>query len=134
MKERFAQTVWQPADASEIGVSTKLFADAEGNALRVTVAGSDLDLQPQDALRVGKVDIFLVQRDAETLHAKVSGMTVGLRLKAATYQRAMKEGLTFDERLDAKQMNGSLRVIVVDVSSGRMGSVTVPPAALEAKR
>jgi VWFA-related protein len=134
LKDRFAQTVWQPVDASEISVSTKLVADASGSALRVTVAGSDLDLAQQNAVWAGKLDIFLVERDQEALRAKVTGLTVGLRLKPVTYQRAMKEGLTFDERLDAKQMNGSLRVIVIDVNSGRIGSVTVPTAALVAQR
>jgi len=131
LKERFAQTVWQPADASEIAVSTKLVSDAEGNALRVTVAGSDLSLQQQNSVWAGKLDIFVVQRDPEALHAKVSGMTVGLHLKSATYEHAIKDGLTFDQRLDAKRLNGSLRVVVVDVNTGRIGSVTVPSAALE---
>lgn len=130
LKERFAQAVWQPVDTSEIAVSTKLVADAEGDALRVTVAGSDLSLQQQNSVWAGKVDIFLVQRDAEALHAKVSGLTVGLRLKSATYEHAIKDGLTFDERVDPKHMIGSLRVVVVDVNSGRIGSVTVPSAAL----
>jgi hypothetical protein len=134
MKERFAQTVWQPTDATEITVSTKLVADASGSALRVTVAGSDIDLAQQNAIWSGKLDIFLVQRDQEALRAKVTGLTVGLRLKPATYQRAMKEGLTFDERLDGKPINGSLRVVVVDVNSGRIGSVTVPSTALVAQR
>jgi VWFA-related protein len=134
LKQRFAQTVWDPVDATEIGISSKLVTDAVGSALRVTVAGSDLNLTKQNAIWTGKVDIFLVRRDQETLHAKVSGLTVGLRLKGETYQKAMKEGLTFDERLDARQGNGSLRVVVVDVNSGRIGSVTVPTSALLAQR
>jgi VWFA-related protein len=134
LKDRFAQTVWQPTDASEITVSTKLVTDASGSALRVSVAGSDLDLAQQSNLWAGKLDIFLVTRDQEALRARVTGLTVGLRLKPVTYQRALKEGLTFDERLDAKQAGGSLRVIVVDVNSGRIGSVTVPTAALLAQR
>jgi VWFA-related protein len=133
LKARFAQTVWQPVDASEIGISTKPIADAAGKALRLTVAGTDLDLAQQSALWTGKLDIFLVQRDAAGQHAKVTGQTVGLRLKQPTYQRAISEGLTFDERIDSKPVDGSLRVVVVDVNSGRMGSVTVPVAALEVK-
>jgi len=134
LKERFNQAVWEPADSSDIGVSTKIVTDAAGSALRVTVSGSDLTLAQQDAVWAGKLDIFLVQRDQESLRAKVSGHTIGLRLKQATYQRAIKQGLTFDERLDEKQSAGSLRVVVVDVGSGRMGSVTVPTAALMAQR
>jgi VWFA-related protein len=135
LKQRFAQTVWDPVDATEIAITSKLVTDAVGSALRVTVAGSDLNLTKQNAIWTGKLDIFLVRRDQETLHAKVSGLTVGLRLKSETYRRAMKEGLTFDERLDTKQgNNGSLRVVVVDVNSGRIGSVTVPTSALLAQR
>jgi VWFA-related protein len=136
LKDRFRKAIWEAADQSEIAVSTKPITDAEGHALRVTVAGGDLSLAQQSALWTGKLDIFLVQRDDLGQNAKVSGQTVGLRLKPATYQRAMNEGLTFDERIESKPgngsngSNGSLRVVVVDVNSGRMGSVTVPSAAL----
>jgi len=131
-KDRFKQAVWQPADISEIAVKAKPVTDAAGKALRITVAGTDLDLAQQDALWTGKLDIFMVQRDEEGLRAAVSGKTVGLRLKPTTYQRAINEGLTFDERLEAKLERGSLRVIVVDGNSGRIGSVTVPTTALGA--
>jgi len=136
LKDRFQEAVWQPVDASEIGLSTKPIVDAAGKALRVTVNGADLDLSRQDAqqnpLWTGKLDIFLVQRDAAGQHAKVTGQTVGLRLKPGTYQHAMNEGLTFDERIDAKLGGGgSLRVVVVDVNSGRLGSVTVPSTAFQ---
>jgi VWFA-related protein len=134
LKDRFAQTIWEPVDASEIGVTTRVITDAEGQALRVTVAGSDLDLSQQSAVWTGKLDIFLVQRDAARQHARVTGKTVGLRLQPATYQRAISEGLTFDERIESTPVTGSLRVVVVDVNSGHMGSVTVPTAALEAMR
>jgi VWFA-related protein len=134
LKDRFAQVIWEPVDASEIAVSTRAITDAAGHALRVTVAGSDLELSQQSAIWTGKLDIFLVQRDATGEHAKVTGKTVGLRLQPATYQRAINEGLTFDERIDSTPVTGSLRVVVVDVNSGRMGSVTVPTAALEAMR
>ena len=134
LKQRFAQTVWQPVDASEIGVTAKVVTDAAGNALRVTVAGADLALRQQKSTWAGKLDIFLVQRDQEALRAKVSGLTVGLHLKPVTYERAMKQGLTFDQRIESKQLEGSLRVVVVDVTSGRIGSVTVPSHALVAAR
>ena len=135
LKDRFQEAMWQPVDASEIGLSTKPIVDAAGKALRVTVSGADLNLARQDAeknpLWTGKLDIFLVHRDAAGQHAKVTGQTVGLRLKPQTYQHAMNEGLTFDERIDPKLADGSLRVVVVDVNSGRLGSVTVPSAAFQ---
>jgi len=135
LKDRFQEAMWQPVDASEIGLSTKPIVDAAGKALRVTVSGADLELAKQEAqknpLWTGKLDIFLVQRDAAGQHARVTGQTVGLRLKPETYQHALNEGLTFDERIDPKLPGGSLRVVVVDVNSGRLGSVTVPSTAFQ---
>ena len=63
LKDRFQEAMWQPVDASEIGLSTKPIVDAAGKALRVTVTGADLNLARQDAeknpLWTGKLDIFL---------------------------------------------------------------------------
>ena len=135
LKDRFQEAVWQPVDASEIGLSSKPIVDAAGKALRVTVTGADLDLaklsNTNSPLWSGKLDIFLVQRDSHGQRAKVTGRTIGLRLKPSTYQHAMNEGLTFDERIDPKLAGGSLRVVVVDVNSGRLGSVTVPTTAFQ---
>jgi VWFA-related protein len=142
LKERFAQAVWQPTDAKEIAISAQPVTDAAGQALRVTVAGTDLDLSQQELAQnaagskrkiwSGKLDIFVVERDDSGRRAHVTGRTVGLHLKPVTYQHAISDGLTFDQRvqLGAKSAVASLRVVVVDVNSGRIGSVTVPSSAL----
>lgn len=158
LKERFAKAVWQPTDSSEIAVSARPVVDSAGRALRVTIAGADLDLTQQSSIAAsstaqpanpgktpaassapahpvwsGKLDIFLVQRGDDGMHAKVTGQTVGLRLKPATYEHAVADGLTFDERIQPKAGVDSLRVVVVDVNSGRIGSVTVPTTAFTAQ-
>jgi VWFA-related protein len=146
LKDRFTQAVWQPTDSQEIAISAQPVTDAAGHALRVTVAGTDLDLTQQSLtqssgaagkqeLWSGKLDIFLVQRDDSGRRARVTGQTVGLHLKPATYQHAVNEGLTFDQRiaLQPKTTVASVRVVVVDVNSGRIGSVTVPASALAMK-
>ena len=154
LKERFAKAIWQPTDVSEIALSARPVVDSVGQAIRVTIAGADLDLAqqkttasqsksreaPQPAIAAvqphpvwsGKVDIFLVQRAEDGMRAHVTGLTVGLHLKPATYQHAVTDGLTFDERIPAKPDSGSLRVVVVDVNSGRIGSVTIPTTAFTA--
>ncbi|HTX77113.1 MAG TPA: VWA domain-containing protein [Terracidiphilus sp.] len=153
LKERFAKAVWQPTDVSEIAISARPVTDSVGKAIRVTIAGTDLDLTQQSAASAvqskpgetphaaatptphavwsGKLDIFLVQRAEDGMRAHVTGQTVGLRLKPATYQHAVADGLTFDERIQAKPGVESLRVVVVDVNSGRIGSVTLPTSAFQ---
>ena len=134
LKDRFQRAVMQTTDSDDITVSAQPLMDSEGRALRITVAGSDLDLAEDGPFHTGKIDIFLVRKSEDGLHARVTGRTVGLHLTPATWERAMKQGLTFDERIDSDPGKGFLRVVAVDVKTGRMGSVTVPVLALMAAK
>jgi hypothetical protein len=55
-----------------------------------------------------------------------------LRLKPATYQELLNNGITFDQFVGQKQGTGTLRIIVVDENSGRIGSITLPASILKA--
>ena len=126
LKDRFQQVIWQPLDASEIGLSAQPAAASEGTALKLSIAASDLDLKQQGGLWSDTLDIFLVQRDDTGLSGKVSGQTLRLLLKPATYNRLLTQGIDFDTFVPADQKAGSVRIVVVDENSGNMGSVTLP--------
>jgi VWFA-related protein len=131
LKERFSRAIWQATDASEIGISATRASG--GSALELNIAAADLDLAQQGDLRTDKLDIFLVERNDADAKAKVTGQTLGLRLKPATLEKALKDGIRFEQHLPEKSENGSLRIIVVDENTGRMGSVTVPNEGAMAK-
>jgi VWFA-related protein len=133
LKERFQQAIWQPLDASQIAVSANPRAASQGATLRVNIATSDLALKQQDERWVDKLDIFLAQRDDQGLHARITGQTLTLTLKAATYEKLLQNGIPFDQFIEKKQDTGSVRIVVVDENSGRMGSVTVPATVLQGK-
>ncbi len=78
-----------------------------------------------------KLDIFLVERDATALHAKFTSRTLALNLLSATYQRALGEGIVVDEPLPANVAAGSLRILVIDENSRRIGSLTLPSSTLK---
>jgi hypothetical protein len=78
-----------------------------------------------------KLDIFFIQRDDAGIHARVDGQTLGLRLKPATYQNILPTGVPFQRAVEMQKGMASLRVLVVDENSGRMGSVTIPAEALQ---
>jgi len=60
----------------------------------------------------------------------VEGQTLGLQLKSSTYQGLLSEGVPFEHFVQLKPGMDSLRVLVVDENSGRMGSVTIPTVAM----
>jgi hypothetical protein len=133
LQDRFRQAVWQPADISEIAVSANPVAASQGDTLRLKIAAHDVALKQQNQHWMDKLDIFLIQRDDEGLHARVTGQTLSLSLKPATYEKLLMEGIPFDQFIAKRQEAGSVRIVVVDENSGRMGSVTIPESALAGK-
>jgi hypothetical protein len=133
IKERFQRAIWQPIDLNEIAVSAHPAPSAGGVALSLNIAAGDLALKQDHDRLVDKLDIFLIQRDKEEVRARVTGQGLGLALLPATYQKLLGQGLPFEEAVPQVQDAGSVRIIVVDENSGRMGSITVPAAFMMVK-
>ncbi|HEY1904215.1 MAG TPA: VWA domain-containing protein [Terracidiphilus sp.] len=132
LKDRFQQAVWRPQDVSEIAVSADTAPKSLGAAIKLDIMAADLGLQQRDGFWMDKLDIFMIQRDDAGIKAQVEGQTLGLRLKPATYQSLLSSGVPFEYVVQMRPGMGSLRVLVVDENSGRMGSVTIPAPALQA--
>ncbi len=133
MNDLFRKAVWQPEDITDIAFSATP-STGDATKLELNISATDLALAQEGDLWTDKVDVFLVRRDDSSLHAQVTGQTLGLRLKSATYQKFLRDGIPFDQVVEQKQGITSLRIIVVDENSGRMGSVTIPAAVMLAKR
>jgi VWFA-related protein len=132
LKERFRQAVWQPQDETEIGLRAHWDHASEGAAVSLDIAATDIGLAQQRGRWIGKLDVFLVQRDNTGTHATVKEETLVLDLKPETYQKVLHDGIPFAEYIPQKQ-SGTVRIIVVDENSGRLGSVTLPTALERAK-
>jgi VWFA-related protein len=130
LKERFQQAVWLPTDANQLTVTAQPVAFQGGLRVKITVAAGDLSLEGKDGRSIGNLDVFLVQRDDPGQRAQVEGRRLGLQLKASTLQELRKNGLTVERTVQLKPSITSIRVLVVDENSGRMGSVTIPIASL----
>jgi len=130
LKERFRQSIWQPRDGSEIGVTATPMPQEKGASLSLNISATDLELAQQNERWVDQVGVFLALRDDSGLHARITGQSLQLRLAPATYQKALRDGIPFDQLIKDDTNFNSVRVVVVDENSGRMGSVTVPATAL----
>jgi VWFA-related protein len=126
VKERFHKAVWLPRDVNDVGISATPAGPGKDRILKLTIAATDLEMVQLDGLWTDKLDIFVIDRDDSVLHAKFTSRTLALKLRSATYQRALNEGISVEQRLPARQRMGSVRILVVDENSGRIGSITVP--------
>lgn len=130
LKERFQQAVWLATDANEVAVTAGVGLMNPGANVKINVATGDLGMKQQGGRWMDRLDIFFIQRDDAGIHAEVEGQRLGLRLKPATYESLLPSGVPFEHTVRLKAGTASLRVVVVDENSGRMGSVTIPASAL----
>lgn len=126
IKTRFRDTAMQPENATEIGLTANLVSDSENKTVRIGIAATDLAVAQKESLWTDKLDVFLVQRSASGTKAQVSGQSILLRLRSPTYQKYMHDGIPFDQQFEVAPDIDSIRIIVLDENSGRMGSVTIP--------
>jgi VWFA-related protein len=132
IKDRFRDAIFQPEDATEIALTADPLPESNGRTFKLGIAATDLEIAQKDTFWTDKLDIYLVQREVTGTKANVTGQTLGLRLKPATYQQYLRDGIPFNQVVEPARGVGSVRIVVVDENSGRMGSVTVPAAALPA--
>jgi VWFA-related protein len=132
LKERFQQAVWLPTDANQIAVTAQPARQDGSLRVRIKITAGDLALAQKADRWSDNLDVFLVQRDDAGQHALVEGRRLGLQLKPSTMQFLLKDGLYVEREVQLKPSITSLRILVVDESSGRMGSVTIPAASLPA--
>jgi VWFA-related protein len=131
LKERFRQAVWLPEDANQVAVTAQPIAFEGGLRVKITVAAGDLALEEKSGRWSGNLDVFMVQRDDVGLQAQLEGKRLGLQLKASTLQDLLKNGLSIERTVHLKPSITSLRILLVDENSGRIGSVTIPAAAFQ---
>lgn len=127
IKDRFRQAVLDPKDENEIGLNATKRGKGDDASIQLTITGTDLALTQQGGRWMDKLDIFLVKLDEQTGKAKVEGQTLGLRLTPETYARMMREGIPVKQTI-GKSSGTTLRVIVIDENSRRIGTVTIPAA------
>ncbi len=130
-RQRFEQAVWSPQDLKGVQLTAEaLPPDSAGKSMvKVRVAFPGLDLHLEEGRWKDQLYIFTVLRDDATSKAQVAGDTLRVSLKQATYETGMPTGIPYQHAVAANARLGSVRIIVVDGNSGRMGSVTLPASA-----
>ncbi len=130
-QERFQQALWQPVDRDEIVMSAIPSTTGAALTVKLEIAADDLALEQQNGRWVDKLDLFFAQRDNQGRSARLTGQAIALAVTPATYQKLKTEGLPFSQRLNSAPDMGSIRVLVVDENSGRIGSITLPASSLQ---
>jgi VWFA-related protein len=123
--------LWSPVAATGIGLTVQVTPGSGGSLnLALQVDAGDLTLRPNHGKRECALDVWLVQLDQKEDRIKMDARTNNLSFDQATYDRVVEAGgMMLPERVTPEPGAVVLRVLVRDVASGALGSLTVPLAA-----
>lgn len=124
------QAVWSPIDASLIELSGKLTPSGTSEdpayALDLNFGVAGVSLRPHEGRMIGQVEVIVVQRDSAGTEYDPSLQTLGLSVAEAELEKRVRTGLTYRREFKPDPKASSLRVVVRDVSTGNIGTLTIP--------
>ena len=120
--------LWNPMDATGLGLTVQVTPKTAGALdLALQITSRDITFRRKDDRWECGLDTWLVQLDHKEKQVKTDARVNNLRLDQATFDRAKEAGgLVLMERLSPAPDARLLRVLVRDVTSGALGSLTVP--------
>ena len=124
--------MFSPVDASAVGLTVRADAARDGTFnLGIGVDPSDITFQAKAGGWNCDLDVWLVQMDKHERHLKTDARTNNLHLENLLYQQVMRTGgLVLPEKIKPSKKALLLKVMVRDVNSGALGSVTIPVARM----
>ncbi len=125
-ERRIADALASTIDA--VGIEIRTAIEKDGGNLRapITVAIADLDLPESGGRHSGSVDCVLSQRSADGKELDRITRMIEVSLNNERYQAALKEGIHATVTLEPKPGLSELKIVVMDHTSGHIGSLTVP--------
>lgn len=127
---RIRDAVWSPLDASEVGLSATIVPSPQvpsASRVLLKVSSSDISFVQDQGLFKANVDVlFATVNKRGGIRPPDQRSTLNLQLKPDTYARVTEEGLSAGRDVSVTPETESIKVIVLDRSTGQIGSVTIP--------
>jgi hypothetical protein len=127
------QVVWSPVDASAIELSGMVapVSGSDGPELLLRIGLGAVNLVSDGDRWNGQIEVSLFQRDNSGNTYEPTSQTVGLNLRQDGYDKAVKSGFPYVRSFRMDPGAASLRVIVRDLGSGSLGTLTIPLAVAQ---
>ena len=125
------EAVWSPVDATAIELSGTVSSGAEPEDydLKLRIGLASVSLRQNADRWEGQIEVSLFQRDNSGNAFEPVSNTFGLKLKQDSYERSLKSGFQYGRRFRLDPRATSLRIVVRDLGSGSVGTLTIPVSA-----
>ena len=130
-RDALSAAIGDPVDSAEIGLRVTLTKDSAGEGSAGVLARMDtaeITLLHESARYSGRLRIAIapLAESGSPQKASVPVASMDLDLTSEQYAAAMKTGLSFSDKIKLPPGAKKLRVVVLDCTSGALGSLTVP--------
>jgi len=133
---RVENAALSPLDANAIGLSATVTPDELRNGsprmsrLGLMIDGSSLSFVQHGTANVAEVDILIVQKDDRGKQLDAVVETLRVEVSSDQINQTIKNGVRYNHDLSLNQTTSSLRIVVSDANSERLGSITIRHADL----
>jgi VWFA-related protein len=131
----FLSAILSPLDSSSIPVQVKATRvdrpTPKSLSLFGTIGIQDIHLAQSGEMRVGAVDIIIIQQDETGKVLRESTNRLDLRFTAEKYAAILKTGINFNKTVQPEAATVTLRVIVQDPSTAIIGSLIIPLSQIQ---
>jgi VWFA-related protein len=129
-----AEAARSPLDATSVDLSVRLAPDVpQKGGLRVlmVIEPRQITFEQKDGRWTGLVDVIFVHQAAPDKAATATREILALNYTRERYQKILERGVMLARDFDYATTAYSLRVVVRDAASGKLGSVTIRTDRLE---
>jgi VWFA-related protein len=133
-KAELSDAVWSPIDATAIGITATVKPSPDNPAtmdVDMKIDHSSISLSQEEGRWRGRLNVLFVQRNDQGKEYGEIDDTVDLDITKPRYDRLVAEDLIYHRVIDRAVTARLLRVVVRDVPSGAIGSITVPLDAVK---
>jgi VWFA-related protein len=128
------EALWSPLEATAIGLTVHARPEdkPKPNLLRIFLGidPRNINLEQKDGRWSGRLDLLFVQ-SGQGSKSQAMQDSVDLKLEPASYRKVVEKGFVFTKAVERVQGATELRVVVRDVTTGSVGSVTIPLAEVK---
>ena len=133
-QKRLLSAVQSPVESSSILVQVTVErVDQPPHWLKVmcSIDAHDVSLVQSGDLRKGVIEVYIVEQDQAGKVLLQSGKTFTLQFPENKYDALLKSGLFFHELVEPKSGAITLRVLVEDPATSKIGSLIIPLSQLK---
>jgi hypothetical protein len=124
-----------PIDSSSIPVEVRVNRVNQPSPDTLTLSGTidihDIRLTQTGEMRIGVVDVIILQQDETGKVLSESTDQLNLRFTEEQYSAMLKSGIQFRKTMQPKSGAATLRVLVQDPSTAAIGSLVIPLSQLK---